>query len=76
MIKILLSIIVILALIGGAIQLKSTDEEWSLVVNKSAALSSVKNGVLKIYDFAADTYKGEKSAKEPELSVPATPVEK
>jgi len=53
MIKFILSVVVVLALIGGAIQFKSTDQSWSLVVNKEAAMSSVKNGAVKIYDFGS-----------------------
>jgi hypothetical protein len=54
MIKFILSVVVVLALIGGAIQFKSTDESWSLVVNKEAAMSSVQNGAVKIYDFGSE----------------------
>ena len=54
MIKFLLGVVVTLALIGGAIQFESTDESWSLVINKEAALSSVQNGAGKIYDFGAE----------------------
>jgi len=54
MIKFLLGVVVALALIGGAIQFESTDESWSLVINKEAALSSVQNGAGKIYDFGAE----------------------
>lgn len=54
MIKFILSVVVVLALIGGAIQLKSTDQSWSLVVNKEAAMSSVQNGAVKIYDFGSE----------------------
>ena len=54
MIKFLLGVVVALALIGGAIQFESTDESWSLVINKGAALSSVQNGAGKIYDFGAE----------------------
>ncbi len=54
MIKFLLGVVVALALIGGAIQFESTDESWSLVINKEAALSSVQNGAGRIYDFGAE----------------------
>ncbi|MCS5588830.1 MAG: hypothetical protein NZ824_02570 [Candidatus Thioglobus sp.] len=54
MIKFILSVVVVLALIGGAIQLKSTEESWSLVINKQAAMSSVKNGAIRIYDFGKE----------------------
>jgi hypothetical protein len=54
MIKFLLGVVVALALIGGAIKFESTDESWALMVNKEAALSSVQNGAVKIYDFGAE----------------------
>jgi hypothetical protein len=54
MIKFLLGVVVALALVGGAIQFESTDESWALIVNKEAALSSVQNGAVKIYDFGAE----------------------
>jgi hypothetical protein len=52
MIKLVLAVIAVLALLGGAIQFESDEQSWSLVVNKEAALSSVKNGAIKIYDFS------------------------
>ncbi|MCH9749997.1 MAG: hypothetical protein K0U09_04475 [Proteobacteria bacterium] len=51
MIKFIISIIIILALIGGAIQFVSTAESWALVVNKEAAMSSIQNGAIIIYEF-------------------------
>ena len=54
MIKFLLCVVVALALIGGAIQFESTDESWALMVNKEAAMNSVQNGAVKIYDFGSD----------------------
>lgn len=51
MIKILLMIVVVLALIGGAIRFEKSDEDWALIVNKTAALNSVQNGAIRIYDF-------------------------
>jgi hypothetical protein len=50
MIKFILSIIIILALIGGAVQFVAIDESWSLVMNKEAALGSIQNGVITIYE--------------------------
>lgn len=54
MIKFILGVLVVLALIGGAIQFESNDESWALVVNKEAAMSSIQNGAVKIYDFGAE----------------------
>ena len=54
MIKFLLGVVVALALIGGAIQFESTEESLSLVINKEAAMNSVQNGAVKIYDFGSE----------------------
>jgi hypothetical protein len=51
MIKFILGVIIILALVGGAIQFVSTAESWALVVNKEAVLSSVQNGAMVVYEF-------------------------
>ncbi|MDG2395160.1 hypothetical protein [Candidatus Thioglobus sp.] len=51
MIKFILSVIIILALIGGAIQFVSTVESWALVVNKEAALNSVQTGAMTVWEF-------------------------
>ncbi|MDB3869934.1 hypothetical protein N9351_03635 [Candidatus Thioglobus sp.] len=51
MIKFILSVIIILALIGGAVQFVSTSESWALVVNKETVLSSVQNGAMVIVEF-------------------------
>ncbi|BAS67905.1 hypothetical protein [Bathymodiolus septemdierum thioautotrophic gill symbiont] len=72
MIKYLLGIVIILALIGGAVQFKSTDKDWSLVVNKEIAASSVKTGAVKIYDFVAEMVA---KAKKENANEEATPVE-
>ena len=58
MIKFIVGSIVILALIGGAVQFKSTDKDYSLIVNKETAKVSVYNGVIKIYDFAKELVGG------------------
>lgn len=50
-IKYLLAIIIILALIGGAVQFKSTDATWSLIMEKKVAKKSIQTGVDKIYNF-------------------------
>lgn len=51
MIKFILSVIIILALIGGAIQFVSTTESWMLVVDKDAALNSVQTGAVSVWEF-------------------------
>jgi hypothetical protein len=57
MIKFILSVVIVLALIGGAIKPVSTEESWMLVVNKEAALSSVQNGAMTAYDFIQELMK-------------------
>jgi len=69
MIKFLLGVVVALALIGGAIEFRSTDGEWSLVVNKDAAMSSVQNGAVKIYDFGSDLISDADKIKGVDLTV-------
>jgi len=69
MIKFLLGAVVALALIGGAIQFESTDESWSLVVNKEAAMSSVKNGAVRIYDFGSDLINDADMIKSVDLTI-------
>ena len=54
MIKYILIIIAALALLGGAIKFESDEQNFSLLINKDEALSSVKNGAIKIYDFSRD----------------------
>ncbi len=54
MIKFIVVSIVILALVGGVVQLKVTDKDYSLVVNKEIAKVSVYNGAIKVYDFVKD----------------------
>lgn len=76
MIKFLLSIIVVLALIGGAIQFKASDKDWSLVVNKEAALNSVQNGAIIIYNFASEFITEFKKAEKNEEKLVATPIVK
>ncbi|WPE17242.1 hypothetical protein R5P06_04025 [Candidatus Thioglobus autotrophicus] len=51
MIKFILSVIIILALIGGAVQFVSTPESWALVVNKEVALHSIQNGAMIVFEF-------------------------
>ena len=69
MIKFLLGVVVALALIGGAIEFRSTDAEWSLVVNKDAAMSSVQNGAAKIYDFGSELISDADKIKGVDLTV-------
>lgn len=47
-------IILILALVGGAVEFKSTDKDYSLVMNKEVAKVSVYNGVVKTYGFVKE----------------------
>ena len=69
MIKFLLGVVVALALIGGAIEFRSTDAEWSLVVNKDAAMSSVQNGAVKICDFGSELISDADKIKGVDLTV-------
>jgi len=69
MIKFILSVIIILALIGGAIQFVSTPESWALVINKETALSSVQNGAMAIIEFIQELIADADQIKGVDLSV-------
>ncbi|NYT26826.1 MAG: hypothetical protein H0A76_02225 [Candidatus Thiodubiliella endoseptemdiera] len=69
MIKFLLGVVVVLALVGGAVQFKATDKDWSLIINKEIALNSVKTGSIKIYNLITDALADAKKSTE-ETSAP------
>ncbi len=50
--------IVVLALIGGAIKFQSDEESWQLVIQKQQALYSVKNGAIRIYNIVEELFSG------------------
>jgi hypothetical protein len=58
MIKFLLCVIVVLALIGGAIKFQSDEESWQLIIHKQEALYSVKNGAIRIYNIVEELISG------------------
>ena len=51
MIKFFLGVILVLALIGGAIRFASDEQSWKLVVIKEEVLYSVQNGAIRIYNI-------------------------
>lgn len=51
MIKYLLGAILVLAIIGGAFDFKSTDNSWQLIINKKEAFNSVTNGAKRIFNI-------------------------
>jgi hypothetical protein len=69
MIKFLLGVIVLLALIGGAIKFQSDEESWQLVIQKQQALYSVKNGAIRIYNIFEDLMSGSDSIETSTLIV-------
>ena len=58
MIKFLLGVIVVLALIGGAIKFQSDEESWQLIIHKQEALYSVKNGAIRIFNIVEELISG------------------
>jgi len=64
MIRFILSVVVVLALIGGAVQFKATEQDWSLIMNKEIALNSVKTGAIKIYGFIESVFMNAKESIE------------
>ena len=69
MIKFLLCVIVVLALIGGAIKFQSDEESWQLVIQKQQALYSVKNGAIRIYNIFEELMSGSDSIETSTLIV-------
>jgi hypothetical protein len=51
-------VIVVLALIGGAIKFQSDEESWQLIIHKQEALYSVKNGAIRIYNIVEELISG------------------
>ena len=51
MIKYLLGAILVLAIIGGAFDFKSTDNSYQLIINKKEAFNSVTNGAKRIFNI-------------------------
>jgi len=69
MIKFILSVIIILALIGGAVQFVNTSESWALIVNKETVLSSVQNGAMVIIEIIKELIADADQIKDVDLSV-------
>ena len=69
MIKFLLCVIVVLALIGGAIKFQSDEESWQLIIHKQEALYSVKNGAIRIYNIVEELISGSDSIETSTLIV-------
>ena len=56
MIKYILGAILALAIIGGAFELRSTDQNWQLIIHKQEALNSVTNGAIRIYKIVTELF--------------------
>jgi len=69
MIKFILSVIIILALIGGAVQFVNTSESWALIVNKETVLSSVQNGAMVIIEIIKELIADADQIKDVDLSI-------
>ena len=69
MIKFLLGVIVVLALIGGAIKFQSDEESWQLIIHKQEALHSVQNGAIRIYNIVEELISGSDSIETSTLIV-------
>ena len=64
MIKSLLSVIILVAIVGGAIKFESTEDSWSLVVNKEDALYSVQNGAIRLYELGVSAVESFENTEE------------
>ena len=58
MIKFFLGVILVLALIGGAIKFASDEHSWQIIIHKQEALQSVQNGGLRIYNIVKKLISG------------------
>ena len=58
MIKFFLGVILVLALIGGAIRFASDEHSWQLIIHKQEALHSVQTGAIRIYKIVEDLISG------------------
>ena len=58
MIKFFLGVILVLALIGGAIRFASDEHSWQLIIHKQEALHSVQNGGIRIYKMGKQLISG------------------
>ena len=56
MIKYILGAILALAIISGAFELRSTDQNWQLIIHKKEALNSVTNGAIRIYKIVTELF--------------------
>ena len=54
MIRFLLAVIIVLALVGGAVKFESSDESWQIIIHKEDALHSIQNGAINIYNVVKD----------------------
>ena len=54
MIKFFLGVIIVLALIGGAIRFASDEHSWQIIIHKQEALHSVQNGAIRIYKIVEE----------------------
>ncbi len=64
MIKSLLSVIILVAIVGGAIKFEATEDSWSLVVNKEDALYSVQNGAIRLYELGVSAVESFENTEE------------
>ena len=58
MIKFFLSVIIALALIGGAIRFASNEHSWQIIIHKQEALHSVQTGAIRIYNIVKKQISG------------------
>ena len=58
MIKFFLGVILVLALIGGAIKFASDEHSWQIIIHKQEALHSVQTGAIRIYNIVKKQISG------------------
>lgn len=70
MIKFLLGVVVILAIIGGAVKPINNDLLFGIAIDKETVMSSIQNGAVTVYDFVAELIKDSDTIESVDLITP------
>ena len=51
MLKVFITILIVLAIIGGAIQFRDSEGNFGIIISKEKALHGIQDGAIKSYDY-------------------------
>ncbi len=51
MLKVFIAILIILAIIGGAIQFRDSEDNFGIIINREKALHGIQDGAIKSYNY-------------------------